>query len=50
MSDRQTSSTAGTGSTDSVNTYSVRTEPAQEVPVRTTESQQKITINLIHTA
>ena len=39
MSDRQTRSTAGTDSTDSVSTYSVRTEPVQEVSVRTTESQ-----------
>ena len=39
MSDRQTSSTDGTGSTDSMSTYSVRTEPVQDVPVRTTESQ-----------
>ena len=39
MIDRQTSSTDGTGSTDSTSTYSVRTEPVQDVPVRTTESQ-----------
>ena len=39
MSDRQASSTDGTGSTDSTSTYSVRTEPVQDVPVRTTESQ-----------